>query len=71
MSSDQKKDIPSKTYFYGKTKITIVSPLVNMSSEERVAWFESEWEKGNLILKDIVDAASDCLRHARKEDGQG
>jgi len=61
------KEIRSKTYYYGKTEALIVSPLVDMTSEEKKAWFESEWEKGNPVLKDIVDAASDCLRHARKE----
>ncbi|MEH7328093.1 hypothetical protein CN330_24245 [Priestia megaterium] len=53
--------IPSKTYQYGDTKVKIVSPLVNMKPQERYEWFESEWEKGNPVLRDIVDAATDCF----------
>lgn len=52
---------PSKTYQYGNTKVKIVSPLVNMTPQEQYEWFESEWEKGNPVLRDIVDAAVDCL----------
>jgi len=60
---------PSKTYQYGNTKVKIVSPLVNMTSEEQHDWFESEWEKGNPVLQDIVDAATDCLLNDEEEVG--
>jgi len=53
--------IPSQTYQYGNTKVKIVSSLVNMTPQERYEWFESEWEKDNPVLRDIVDAATACL----------
>lgn len=53
--------ISSKTYQYGNTKVKIVSPLVNMTSQEQYEWFESEWKKGNPILREMVDAATACL----------
>lgn len=53
--------ISSKTYQYGNTKVKIVSPLVNMTSQEQHEWFESEWKKGNPILREMVDAATACL----------
>lgn len=54
-------EISSETYRYGDTKVKIISPLVNMTPKERYEWFESEWEKGNLVLCEIVDAATACL----------
>lgn len=55
-----------KEYMYGKTKIVIVSPLVNMSYQEQYEWFESEWEKENPILIDIFEAAMECARHSTR-----
>jgi hypothetical protein len=55
------ENVPSRTYIYGKTKVKIVSPFVDMTKEQQGEWFENEWEKGNPILHEIVDAALDCL----------
>lgn len=59
----------SKTYQYGNSKVKIVSPFVDMTKEQQGEWFESEWEKGNPILHEIVDAAMDCLTNEEDEVG--
>lgn len=46
----------------GNTTIIIHSLLAEMSDEEQKAWFESEWEKNNPVLKAIVEAAVACQR---------
>lgn len=55
------KEIPSKTIYHGKTKIVIHSKLMAMTEEEQEKWFEEEWEKGNPILHQIVEATWKCL----------
>jgi len=55
------QEIPSKTIYHGKTKIIIHSHLMGMTDEEQKQWFEEQWEKGNPIIHEIVDAAWRCL----------
>jgi len=57
-----------KEYVYGNSKVIIYSPLTQMTQEEQKSFFESEWKKGNPILKDIARAAYDCLSDARLEE---
>ncbi|WP_165902086.1 hypothetical protein [Melghiribacillus thermohalophilus] len=45
----------------GNTTIKIYSHLAHMTKEEQKKWFESEWEKGNPTLKNIVNAVKRCL----------
>lgn len=59
---DAGMEIPSKEHKIGNTTVIVHSPLVLMTPEERKLWFESEWEKGNPILKSIADAVEDCYR---------
>lgn len=42
----------------GNTKITIHSPngLISMTPEQRTEWFQSEYKKGNPVVKRIVEA---------------
>ncbi|MFO1442660.1 hypothetical protein KDN24_05460 [Bacillus sp. Bva_UNVM-123] len=51
-----------KTYTFGNTTVIVHSPLAHMTSEERREFFRSEWEKGNPVLKEIAQAAHDCLK---------
>lgn len=51
-----------KTYTFGNTKVIVHSPLAHMTSDERKEFFRTEWEKGNPVLKEIAQAAYDCLR---------
>lgn len=53
---------PKKELKVGNTTIIIHSPLVLMSDDEKEAWFKSEWEKGNPILKEIDAAMEACCR---------
>lgn len=46
----------------GNTTIIIHSPLMDMTADEREAWFESEMEKGNPVLLNIAKAINDCYR---------
>ncbi|WP_407270004.1 hypothetical protein [Radiobacillus sp. PE A8.2] len=53
-------EIPKKEHKIGNTTVIIHSPLVAMTEEERVRWFNDEWEKGNPVLKEIAVAVSNC-----------
>lgn len=55
-------NIPKKEHQIGNTTVIIHSPLVSMSSEERAAWYKTEWEKGNPVLKQIADAVDTCYK---------
>ncbi|MES9738346.1 hypothetical protein ABWK46_13590 [Peribacillus frigoritolerans] len=46
----------------GNTKIIIHSPLMDMTEDEREAWFDSEMKKGNPVLKQIAKAVNDCYK---------
>lgn len=35
--------------------------LTEMTKEEQKTFFQEEWNKGNVILKEIAQAAHDCL----------
>lgn len=59
---DAGMDTPSKEYKIGNAKVIVYSPLTIMSSAEKKAWFQSEMEKGNPILKEIEAAVLDCYR---------
>lgn len=50
-----------KEYTFGNSKVTVFSPLTQMTKQEQKQFFKDEWEKGNFILKQIADAAYDCL----------
>lgn len=50
-----------KEYIFGNTKVIVYSPLAHMTKEERKEFFRSEWEKGNPVLKEIAQAAHDCI----------
>ena len=52
---------PTKTFHFGNAKVIVNSPLALMSKEERKQFFIEEWEKGNPVLKEIAEAAYDCL----------
>ncbi|MED4354321.1 hypothetical protein P9265_18680 [Schinkia azotoformans] len=51
-----------KEYRFGNSKVIIHSPLALMNKEEQKEWYKQEWEKGNPILKTIVEAAVSCER---------
>lgn len=51
-----------KEYQFGNSKVIIHSPLALMNKEEQKEWYRREWEKGNPILKAIVEAAVSCER---------
>lgn len=52
-----------KEYIYGNSKVIVFSPyqLTEMTKEEQKTFFQEEWNKGNVILKEIAQAAHDCL----------
>ena len=50
-----------KEYTYGNSKVIVFSPLANMTKEEQKSFFQNEWKKGNSVLRDIAQAAHDCL----------
>ncbi|WP_445486462.1 hypothetical protein [Niallia sp. 03133] len=50
-----------KEYVFGNAKVIVYSPLTQMTTEEQKSFFENEWKKENPILKDIAQAAYDCL----------
>ena len=56
------KEVPGKEFQQGNTKVIVYLKLAFMTSEERKAWFESEKEKGNPVLKEIAKAIDDCYR---------
>lgn len=51
-----------KEYTVGNTKMVIHSNIVNLSKEERKAWYESEKKKGNRVLKEIEVAVNACYK---------
>lgn len=53
-------EIPSKEHIIGNTRIIIHSPLVAMTEDERLEWFEREMENGNPILERIGRAVNAC-----------
>lgn len=55
-------NVPKAEHQIGNSTIIIHSPLVAMNSEQRKNWFESEWEKGNPVLKEIAEAVEACYR---------
>ncbi|MBO0962529.1 hypothetical protein J1P26_22805 [Neobacillus sp. MM2021_6] len=55
-------EAPKKEHKIGNTTVIVYSPLVLMSDDERAEWFNSEWEKGNPVLKEIAAAVEDCYR---------
>ncbi|MGM7684665.1 hypothetical protein ACSVDA_21390 [Cytobacillus sp. Hm23] len=59
-------NIPKKEWMDGNTKITVFSPLVEMTAEERTKWFEEEWEKRNPVLLGIAEAVNNCYRIGKK-----
>ena len=56
-----------KEFIFGNAKVIVYSPLAHMTKEERKEFFRSEWEKGNPVLKDIAQAAHDCLNSSIPE----
>jgi hypothetical protein len=50
-----------KEYTFGNSKVIVFSPLAQMSKAEQKEFFQNEWLKGNQILKEIAQAAHDCL----------
>ncbi|MEY8188598.1 hypothetical protein AB4X15_02845 [Peribacillus simplex] len=46
----------------GNTTVIIHSPLMNLTEEERGAWFKSEQYSGNPVLKEIEKSVNDCYR---------
>lgn len=50
-----------KEFTFGNSKVIVFSPLAQMTKEEQKEFFQSEWKKGNLILREIAQAAYDCL----------
>jgi hypothetical protein len=50
-----------KEYTFGNSKVIVFSPLAQMSKAEQKEFFQNEWQKGNQILKEIAQAAHDCL----------
>lgn len=46
----------------GRTTIIIHSPIMDLTEEERGAWFKSEQESGNKVLEEITKAVNDCYR---------
>ncbi len=50
-----------KEYKFGNSKITVFSPLAQMTKDEQKEFFRSEWKKGNKVLQDLAQAAHDCL----------
>jgi hypothetical protein len=50
-----------KEYTFGNSKVIVFSPLAQMSKEEQKEYFQNEWQKGNSVLREIAQAAHDCL----------
>ena len=50
-----------KEFTFGNSKVIVFSPLAHMSKEEQKEFFQSEWKKGNTVLREIAQAAYDCL----------
>jgi hypothetical protein len=50
-----------KEYTFGNSKVIVFSPLAQMTKEEQRTFFQEEWMKGNSILREIAQAAHDCL----------
>lgn len=52
----------AKEFIFGNAKVIVNSPLADMTKEERKEFFRTEWDKGNPVLREIAQAAHDCLR---------
>jgi hypothetical protein len=50
-----------KEYIFGNSIVIVFSPLTQMTKEEQKTFFQNEWKKGNTVLRDIAQAAHDCL----------
>lgn len=50
-----------KEFIFGNSKVIVFSPLAQMTKEEQREFFQTEWKKGNSILRDIAQAALDCV----------
>ena len=48
--------------FSGNTTVIIHSPLMDLTEDDRGAWFKSEQESGNPVLEEIAKAVNDCYR---------
>lgn len=59
---------PTKTFTFGNAKVIVNTPLAFMSKEERKQFFIDEWKKGNPVLKEIAEAAYDCLESINKSE---
>ncbi|MGG0718372.1 hypothetical protein ABE096_12380 [Robertmurraya massiliosenegalensis] len=59
-----------KEYTYGNSKVIVFSPLTEMTKEEQKTFFQDEWKKGNTILREIAQAAHDCLLDRYIEEKQ-
>ncbi|MBD8135775.1 hypothetical protein IFR10_09500 [Bacillus sp. CFBP 13597] len=51
-----------KKFKLGDATIIIHSPLMDLTEKERKAWFKSEQQAGNPVLKEIAKAVNDCYR---------
>lgn len=52
-----------KEYRFGNTTVIVHSSLLNLTAEERKAWFKKEVANGNPILENIGKAIDDCYRN--------
>jgi len=51
-----------REFMSGNSTIIIHSPLMDLTEDERGAWYKSEQEAGNDVLKKIAEAVNDCYR---------
>lgn len=62
---DRVKDIPSKTYTYGNTKVTVHSKLVLMNKDERKNWWNEAVDHpdhpDHKTVKNICEVANRCV----------
>jgi len=60
-----KVTIPSKTYTYGNTKVTVHSKLVTMTEKEKKHWWDEAVENSDhpdhKTVKNICEAANRCV----------
>lgn len=57
-----------KEYKFGNTTVIVHSPLLNLTEDERKAWFKKEIAKENPILENIGRTIDNCYR--RKNDNE-
>jgi len=58
--------VEKKEFKFGNSIVIVHSSLVNMTSKERQNWYQQEWEKGNPILKQIVESVQECAQNGKK-----